>query len=174
MQSKIGKVGELNNNLKYIHEIGIGTKEKNWANNKRLSHSPNTSPLFWEQHLHLIEELLAELQTDDLGDASCHASNIMEKASLRPWTHGQKQKGADVDLSLVSAEASPILAFTRSLDRGDLFGTERVGWVLLVVTKRILLMAEGGWNASNTPSHNRLGNWSAKSCLTYPGDKGTR
>lgn len=32
-RNKIGEVGELDNNLKYIHEIGIGAKWKNWANN---------------------------------------------------------------------------------------------------------------------------------------------
>lgn len=55
----------------------------------------------------------------------------------------RSRKGADVALRLVSAEASPILVSTHSLDRQDLFGTERVGRVLLVATKRILLMEEG-------------------------------
>lgn len=56
----------------------------------------------------------------------------------------RSRKRADVALHLVSAEASPILASTHSLERWDLFGTERVGWVLLVATKRILMMEEGG------------------------------
>lgn len=46
-------------------------------------------------------------------------------------------------LGLVSPETSATLASTHSLERRDPFGIERLGWVLSVSTKRILLMKEG-------------------------------
>lgn len=46
-------------------------------------------------------------------------------------------------LGLVFFEISVILVFTYSLERRDFFGIERLGWVLLVLIKRILLMKEG-------------------------------
>lgn len=68
----------------------------------------------------------------------------------------RSRKEEHVVLCPVSPEASHILASTHSHDRQDLFSIERVGWVLPVSTKRFLLMEEGGWNASNTPSRNEF------------------
>lgn len=45
-----------------------------------------------------------------------------------------------MSLGLGSPEARPPLAFAHILDRWVFFHIERVGWVLAVATKRILLM----------------------------------
>lgn len=52
----------------------------------------------------------------------------------------RSRKEEHVPLSLVSPEARPNLAFAHVLGRWDLFHIERLGWILAVATKRILLM----------------------------------
>jgi len=71
-------------------------------------------------------------------------------------------KGEYVPLGLVSSEASSTLASIHRLDRRDLCGIESLDCILSVPTRRNLLMEDGGWNASNTPSHNGLGTRSTK------------
>lgn len=65
---------------------------------------------------------------------------------------GTEVKRACGTLDLDSTEVTLTLALMHSLDTWDLSGTEVLGWVLPVATKRILLM----WKTSNASLHNGL------------------